>query len=475
MKRWGTRLGYGIGNVASAMLFVLGTTFLLVYYTNVAHISPGLAGSIIAISKLFDAGSDLLMGHIVDHTRSRFGKARPWLLRISIPSLLCLVATFTVPAGMGTAAQAAYVFITYNLFTTVCMTVLAVSYGALNSLITDSQYERGMNSITGMTLYTITLLALNATLLKICSFYGNGDIYDQRGWTIMALVLGIVMCVCVVITFLTCKEMPSQTLIVTDAEAESSKKHQPSFFHVLKALITNQYWVLYVLIFLMMTITNGVTMGSAVHYSQYILGDANLYSALAVYTYIPMLLGIVSTFLLLKRFGKRNIAIAGIITMLVGSLVIGCLPATFQVTAVSAMIRGLGSGLVSAFGTSMLQDTLTYGKWKNGFDMVGMGNAANSFVSKLGSGLSSVMIGWILELSGFQSMMEIQSAGVQAAIAFTQIWLPSITLVIALVCAFLYRLEKKYNYYATELQNGRFAPGVVPYQKPDSASCSTEE
>lgn len=453
-------------------MFALGTTFLLVYYTNVAHINPALAASIIGISKFFDAASDLFMGHLLDHTHSRFGKARPWLLRISIPATLCLVATFNVPAGINTMAQAAYVFITYNLLSTVCMTVVSVSYGSLNSLITDSQYERGMNNIVGMTFYTVALLVFNSILLKMCSYFGDGDIYSQKGWTIAIAVVGVIMTICLLITFSTCKEMT-----LPDKERSQINKcsanNNPSFFRVLKALLTNRYWVAFVIAYVAMTITNGVIMGSALYYTQYVLGDASVFSFLALALYIAMLIGVVSTSIFIKGLGKRNTAIIGLAIMLAASVLTGLLPATAGNTAITLALRGFGVGFPSAFASAMLQDTLTYGKWKNGFDMVGMGNAANSFSAKIGSGVSTAMIGWLLGLNGFDSTQAVQSARAQNTIAFSFIWLPVIFITIALVCFILYKLDKEYPQCVADLREGRFAPGVVPYQRMDEKDSET--
>lgn len=76
------RFAYGIGDYAGNLVYSAISAFLLVYYTNVVGASAAAAASIIAISKFFDGISDLVMGYIIDHTHSKWGKARPWIARL---------------------------------------------------------------------------------------------------------------------------------------------------------------------------------------------------------------------------------------------------------------------------------------------------------------------------------------------------------------------------------------------------------
>ena len=392
---WWQRLCYGIGQAGGGIMYTLGTTFLLVYYTNVVHVDPAIAATIIAISKVLDGISDLIMGRIVDRTNSRFGKARPWLLRFCVPTMLCMVLAFSVPVGISTALQIIYVFVTYNLLSTVCYTAVTVPYSSMNSLITTNQYERGINNILGMTFYTIALLTLNMTMQKICAFFGDGDLYSQKGWTITIVILALVIGVCLMITFLFCHE------IKTPAQGTEGKKEKVNVLRVLKALLTNKYWCQYVIGLVANTIGNGLVMGAAVYYAEFVLGDAYSYSGMSTALYVAMFIGVIITSAFIKKLGKRNTALIGLVILAVGTVLAGVLPKSVGTTTITMVIRGFGCGFPSALGTAMLQDTLTYGKWRSGFDMVGMGNAASSFSSKVGGGLGTAMIGWILAAGGF--------------------------------------------------------------------------
>ncbi|OUN30016.1 MFS transporter [Blautia sp. An81] len=126
------------------MIYSSISSFLLVYYVSVIGVNSLAAGSVMAISKIFDGVSDLIMGRIVDRTHSRWGKARPWMLRMCVPLAISTVLMFSVPTSLEGRVQIAYIFLTYNLVSTIFYTALNVPYASLQGLMTTNQYERGL-------------------------------------------------------------------------------------------------------------------------------------------------------------------------------------------------------------------------------------------------------------------------------------------------------------------------------------------
>lgn len=173
------RIAYGLGDYSANLVYSAISAFLLVYYTNVLGV-PALVGStVMAISKIFDGISDLIMGRIVDRTKSRFGKARPWILRMCIPLAVCNVLLYSVPAGLAGSAQIAYIFLSYNLVSTVFYTAVNVPYSTLQGLMTTNQYERGLLGNFRMLLATAGTMTVNTVVIKLCTFYGGAAYYAQ--------------------------------------------------------------------------------------------------------------------------------------------------------------------------------------------------------------------------------------------------------------------------------------------------------
>ena len=99
------RFAYGCGDLGCNIIYSAMSSFLLFYYTDYVKVSALTIGTIMLISRLFDGVTDLIMGVIVDRTKSRFGKCRPWILRMAIPFAIAAVLLFSVPSGLGNSAK----------------------------------------------------------------------------------------------------------------------------------------------------------------------------------------------------------------------------------------------------------------------------------------------------------------------------------------------------------------------------------
>ena len=165
------RFAYGCGDFGCNIIYTAMSAFLLFYYTDYAGVSAMAVGTIMMISRVFDGISDIIMGVIVDRTHSRFGKARPWILRMCIPFAISGVLMFSVPASWASTPKLVYVFITYNLVSTVIYTAINVPYSALNALMTQDPYERSVLSIFRNLLATAGTLTINTFTLPLVRIF----------------------------------------------------------------------------------------------------------------------------------------------------------------------------------------------------------------------------------------------------------------------------------------------------------------
>lgn len=102
------KLSYGLGDVGCNLISVLATTYIAYFYTEAMGLNAAIIGTIVMVSKLLDGLSDIIVGFLVDRTKSKYGKARSWILRTAVPISVCLILCFTVPEGAG---MAAYVYV----------------------------------------------------------------------------------------------------------------------------------------------------------------------------------------------------------------------------------------------------------------------------------------------------------------------------------------------------------------------------
>lgn len=447
------KLGYLSGATGVGIFQALFGTFMLVYYTNVAHINPGVAGTVIALSRIFDGVSDLIMGRLVDRTKSKYGKARPWFVRMIIPGFICTVLAFWQPGGLEGTLQLIYMFLTYNLAVTVCNTAIAVPEQSLISYATLNAKSR--SSLGGMHMLgvnVIVALVVTSNFLKVSTAIGGGDPYTQKGFTSTIVVCMILYAVLSLICFFVMRERISNIGTGSD-DGQSDNVPMPK---VVKSLFTNKYWLICTAITILVYILMGATSGTTVYYAEHVAGNLDLQGSItSIYT-LSMLAALVLTILLvIGRLGKRNTVILGSLIAAVGYFlpVITNTPAMLHV---GAAIRGIGFGISSVPVGSILQDALTYGLWRDGFSAVGMGNAAASFGNKLGTALGTVILGWVLEFGGYVSEAASQTASAVSAITFMYAVFPAILCAGMFILAFIYDLDgEKYNKIEKDIKEGR--------------------
>ena len=261
------RFSYGCGDFGCNIIYTAMSAFLLFYYTDYANVSAIAVGTIMMVSRIFDGISDIIMGVIVDRTKSKYGKARPWILRMCIPFAISGILLFSVPASWASTPKLVYVFITYNLVSTVIYTAINVPYSALNALMTQDPYERSVLSIFRNLLATAGTLTINTFTLPLVEHFGN----NAAAWTKTFVVFGFVAIVAFLFTFFGTKER-----VRASENSGETKAEDVPFVTGIKALFKNKYWIMMTgmlaLFFLMYSVNGGAT----VYYAKDILGDKNL-------------------------------------------------------------------------------------------------------------------------------------------------------------------------------------------------------
>lgn len=446
---WGERIGYGTGQLGmNAINGVLGS-FLTIYFTNAALLDAGIIATIIAISKVFDGISDLIMGNLVDRTHSKFGKARVWLMRMCIPFAIATVLLFYVPQNFPTMAKYVYVFILYNLVNAVFYTSMLVPYYSMISLMTKNPYERGMLGNVQQIFQTLANVIINAIFVKMLTTFTSSaeTIYTQRAFTITMIIICSAMVLLTFVCVLFTKERVIDENPSKD-QKDGQKKSETNPIVAFKALITNRYWVImFVAMFVIFFVIIMYSVGN-VYYSQYIFQDMSRYSWMSNSISVAQFAIMFATPFFMKKFGKTKIYIAGIGLMTIGFLGFGLFANSVPTIIFFNVLKGLGLGMSGGMAMGMVADTITYSRLKSGVDPVGMGNAAVSAAQKLGLGLGTAVLGWVMSGAGFAPELDLQGIAqpetVITAIKVLYNWVPvalcGIVFVLLLV---FYDIEKK--------------------------------
>ena len=246
------------------------------------------------------------MRYIIDHTHSKLGKARPWIARLCIPLAVCTVLMFSVPSSFAGTIQIAYMFLTYNLVSTIFYTGINVPYATMNGLMTTNQYERGLLGNFRNLLATAGTMTINTVVLKMTAYFGGGDAYTQKGWSLTFVVLMIVFVIINFFMFACCKER-----VVEGGQDEegAAKKQEVSFLKGLKGLVVNKYWVLIVVNIFAMYFMMSCFFGSAFYYVAYNIGDDSKYAIISNCLSLAQIAGLFITPFLMKVLNKRKVFI----------------------------------------------------------------------------------------------------------------------------------------------------------------------
>lgn len=438
------RASYGAGNLGSALVFCVMSSFLMYYYTDALALNSAIIGTIMLITRVFDGISDLVMGRILDRTQSKFGKGRLWILRSCIPYAVCCVLLFAVPQNAGAVVKYVYVFITYNLVNTITYTILQVAYNSLCVTITRNTYERGLLSVASIICSTIANLSVSAYTLRIVAKFGG----DADAWTKTVLIYACIGLIMHFICIFGVKER-----VIPEAEISTKSGGEVSAAEGFKILLHNTWWVKHLLTYILYWILQMSIASSFVYYTESVMGNADYYAVLANCKNVPQMLSLLFLFLPLKKFGKGNVYKAGITLGLVSLLIQVVAGTNFYAMCVACACRGVGFGTMSACAIPMNADMLDFSEWKSNVKLVGIGVAGLSFAQKVGSGLGSAITGYFLEIGGYNGTQAVQTAKAVMSIRVCHTYFPLVALLIVAAVMFRYDLDKKMPTITKELQD----------------------
>lgn len=437
-------LGDGLGQLPlNIMASLVGQ--LTYFYTEKVGLAAGMVATMLLIAKIFDVFSDLIMGKIMDAGKSPKGKCRPWFLRMAIPAAVMIVLLFTVPKNAGSGLQSAYVLITNILITAVVYTAVAIPYGALMAMRTESSDERGKMGIFRAAFGYIAGMVIAILLIPITNMLGG----TQSAWIKVSVIFALISLLSLLVLYKVTKE---NAHIV-----EKSEDEDVTFGEGIKMLFKNKYWVIMRVLQFMMNISYGLSSSGGTYYAKYILGNDNIVALLGAVGLIPTFLGFILTGPLASKLGMTKTCMVSCAMGAAACLVRVFTPYSLMTCIVGGAVTTFANiPLMCLFG-AMVNNCVEYNDYKFGKRIVGMTNSANSFGSKIGSGIGASLIGWLLAAAGYNAALEVQPASVDTAIFAFGIYIPLALFVIMFILLLKNDLEKRYPEIVAELQKRKEA------------------
>ena len=435
------KISYGMGDVACNVVFALTSGLVVYFYTNVMGISAALVGTIILISKFFDGFTDFAIGFIVDRVHSKHGKGRAWVLWMTIPYAVSAILLFAVPGKSSTLIQGIYIFITYNFCTTLVYTALNLPYGLVAPLMTSNEKDLATINIFRMSMSPVAFIIVSSISFPLINALGG----NQAAWLKAITLYSAIAVVLLLWCFFGTKE---RVEMVAANEAEKLP-----IVHKLRLLFQNKYFIILTLASIALGFYQNFNGTGATYYSQYILGNNEYYGTLNIIENVPKIIAIIACAPLVTKFNisKRNLTLAGALLVVVAQMTFLIIPPNLGFACVIAAIRGIGQAPLFGLMFTMMADVVNYGHWKTGIRIQAVVFSAFTIGQKVGGGLSSAAIGWLMEYSGFKGLtVEIPSA--VNMVNNMYIW--GIILSWAFIALFmwLYQLDKTYDGMMVEMK-----------------------
>ena len=379
-------LGYFLGPCLVYTMYAGITGYLTQFYTDVL----GLFGSFLTmmplISKLVSSAVSILIGRLIDKTRTLQGKARPWLLCSGPFLAVCGFLLYAVPKA-SYEIQIAWVVISYNLFFSLAYSLYSLSHSLMVPLSTRNTKERDtLAMLTSTSTSMIPGILTTIFMPLIVRVIGVGS--DSRiSWITVMSVFSVLAIPAVLIEYYFTKE---RVTITNTAEGSVSFKKQIS------ACFRDKYWIMIMGFTLILNFGNNLSSQSMLYYCNWVLGnsiDSGTVKQILINAIgqAPMGLGVLILWPLVRRFGKRKITLIGFTVAALGNLAVLFSKNSMPVVLSGLFIRSIGT-LPTYVTMAFLAEALEHVEQKNGFRADGFSSSVNSIILTVLQGLGQTII-----------------------------------------------------------------------------------
>ncbi len=436
---------YGSGDLGFSLTSTIVAAYFAIFLTDVVGVRPAVAGIAIAVGKLWDWINDPLFGYITDHTRTRWGRRRPYLLFGAIPFAIAFTMMWWVPPFQSDAALAAYYALVF-VFYEAAATMIYMPYFALTPELTSDYDERtSITSVRAFFSIAGSLLAFTIPLAIIGGFSPE----NEQNVLVMGLTFAILSTIPLFFVFFGTRERP-----------EFMRQEQPRLIDALKASFKNRPFIFSAVIFLFTWLAIDILQTIMLYFIKHgVAQETN--SDLIMGTIFVV--GIIALPLWTWTSRKLNKRLAYIIGMLFFAGVLLVLITLTPLTPLSVILglcvlAGIGVSAAHVIPWSMIPDAIEYGELDTGKRYEGTFYSLISLSQKIASSVAIPLALLMLDVTGYIPNSTAQPASAVNGIRFLVGPLPAVLLTIGILFAILYPLGREnYTKIARELEERRAA------------------
>lgn len=454
------KIGYGFGDMSSSMFWKIFSYYLPFFYSNIFGLSLAHAGTLILVTKLYDAVSDPVMGLIADRTNTRWGKYRPYLLWIAVPFALAGILAFFTPQTDNYTFKHIYAYVTYILMMTV-YTAINVPYGAMLGVMSDDAREKSMFSSFRMFFAFIGSFVAMGSFEPLLRLRGaimgtlpqNWTIADSApmDWTVALIIIGSICAILFLLSFAMTREHVTEAQMQKQnaGEVAAEPVRQSSVWNDLRSLVSNGPWWMLLGGGISVLLFNCIRGGAAAYYFADVLGVNAVFTLAAFLTAgeIAQLVGVIVTVPVSEKIGKKATFLSVLTIISVLSVIVMFLPDTpagMWTLMVIQVLICIAIGINSPLLWTMFADVADYSELKNGNASTGLIFSSSSMAQKFGAAFGSAIVLWVLMAFGYDNAKgAVQTPEALSTIKALISWIPAIGSAAGILIMAMYPLTEK--------------------------------
>ncbi len=397
------KYSYGVGALGKDLACSIVFLYVMFYFTDIVGLDPVFVGSVMFIARFWDAINDTFMGVVIDNTRSKFGKFRPWILGGTIINAIAIVLLFSNPNLDGSAR--AYYYGAMYIIWGMTYTIMDIPYWSMLPTLSNNPEERNKIAVIPRIFASLAWFLMGTFGLQMVARLGNvGELTGQArvdaqmvGFSRFAMVISAVFVFCSLLTFLFAKEQ-----VVAE---DDDKKEKTTVKQALQIIKNNDQLMAFIGILLSFNLITQLSGGVSIYYFKYAVGNEDMYSLFQAYSGISEIAGLLIFPIVASKISRTKlyaIACSLPIIGLSGLVATGIMmPTNGAMVAICGIIFKLGSGLSLGASTVMLADVVDYGEYKLHTRNESIVFSIQTMLVKFASAISGWIVGVGLSMIGY--------------------------------------------------------------------------
>lgn len=445
-------IGYFIGPFGALLASGIYTSILQNYFTDVLKMDLSFLTTLQLVSTIFIVAANLIVGQLIERTKSMAGKARPWILLSALTMSVASILMFIVPFE-GTAKMV-WIAIAYNLFYAVAYPIYNTANSTLIPLSTRNSKQRGtLASFTNVA--GLGVMGAGSMVFPILVSFALKE--NQHLWFFAMLAIAIFSALTIYLQFLFTRERVTEELLSDTKETDRQKTKAPSLKAQLSAVASEKTWWIVMFFYMGFQWSGAMKNGSMSYYCKWVLdnsffGNADAWGAsqslLSIMGAVPMAVAAVIVIPLCNKYGKRIVCMLGMLLGAAGGVIAILGNGHIVPVAVGVALKCLGSAPACYMILALLADVIDHIEYKKGIRTDGLTMSIYSSIMVAGTPVCNAIFSAVLKLSGYDQNANValgllgQTQAAKTAISVSYIWVETIAYVICAVLICFFTIER---------------------------------